>query len=111
MAFRRYDLSFDMWGYSLILVNDICTAANGVYMKQKLEAKELGKYGLLYYSALFTVLPVAILALVNQEFDKFQVQTYISDGRMTLAVGVCLVLSFVCGFLLNYSIVLCTHHN
>ncbi|VDM96344.1 unnamed protein product [Thelazia callipaeda] len=92
-----FDLSFDTLGYLMILINDICTAANGVYVKKKLNDKELGKYGLLYYNALFMVLPVIIL--------------YVSAGKMSALVVVSLLISFVCGFLLNYSIVLCTHHN
>ncbi|VIO93519.1 UDP-sugar transporter-like protein [Brugia malayi] len=104
-----FDLTFDIWGYSMILTNDICTAANSVYIKQKLNAKKFGKYGILYYNALFMIFPVIVLAWINQEFEK--VHQYIIAGNMTIWVAVCLSFSFLCGFLLNYSIILCTQHN
>ncbi|VDK45591.1 unnamed protein product [Anisakis simplex] len=104
-----YDLSFDAYGYFLILVNDICTAANGVYMKQKLEAKELGKYGLLYYNALFMIIPAILLAACTGEFEK--VSEYIETNSVTIPLVICFLLSCLCGFILNYSIVLCTHYN
>ncbi|VDK69328.1 unnamed protein product [Litomosoides sigmodontis] len=109
-----FDLTFDVWGYSMILTNNVCTAASNVYMKQKLNAKarhfqKLGKYGLLYYNALFMIAPVIILTWINQESEK--VHQYIITGNMTIWAAGCLSFSLVCGFLLNCSTVLCTHYN
>lgn len=34
-----FDLTYDTYGYTLIMINNICTALNAVYTKKKLEAK------------------------------------------------------------------------
>jgi len=109
MIAALYDLSFDAYGYVLVLINDLCTAGNGVFMKQKLEAKELGKYGLLYYNALFMLLPSLLLAVMSDDLE--QVQRFVSDGGVSMGLMVCFLMSCVCGFILNYSVVLCTHYN
>ncbi|VDD87120.1 unnamed protein product [Enterobius vermicularis] len=101
-----YDLAFDAYGYTLILINDLCTAANGVYIKKKLDAKDLGKYGLLYYNVLFMIFPAIVLAIGLGDVNEF-----IYSDRMSIGVAICFFLSCICGFLLNYSIVLCTNYN
>ncbi|CAD6199178.1 unnamed protein product [Caenorhabditis auriculariae] len=104
-----YDLAFDALGYFFIIVNDFFTAALGVYTKQKLDAKDLGKYGLMYYNCLF-MLPLA-LAVVFYTGDCDKAVKFILSDEMTTSVWCCFLISCICGFILNYSLVLCTHHN
>ncbi|KAI6232685.1 UDP-sugar transporter sqv-7 [Aphelenchoides fujianensis] len=104
-----YDLTFDAYGYTLIMINNICTAANVVYTKKKLDAKDLGQYGLLYYNALFMIVPAMFIALLSDDTER--VREFVAEGNFTGAVWFCFILSSICGFILNYSSVLCTHYN
>ncbi|XP_065576459.1 UDP-sugar transporter UST74c-like [Artemia franciscana] len=101
------DLSFNVSGYSLLLFNDLFTALNSVVMKKKLDAKELGKWGLLFYNSLF-MLPIACaLAFITGDIEK----AVAYDGWRDIAFLIQFSLSCLMGFLLQYSTVLCTQLN
>lgn len=101
------DLAFDLIGYVFILFNDLFTALNGVYTKKKLETKDLGKNGLLFYNGLFMLVPATIVAKMTGglvgvlDFPEWKNPVFVFM----------FLLSCVMGFILNYTIVLCTSYN
>lgn len=102
------DLGFSAVGYTYIFLNNIFSAANGVYIKLKLETKnEMGKCGLMFYNALFILIPTLIMAHLTGEL----LQGYEYPGwgnRWFLAQ---FGMSCLMGFILNYSVYLCTTYN
>lgn len=101
------DLAFSIKGYTLVLLNDLFTAVYGVVMKQKLDAAELGKYGLMFYNSLFMIPPAILLAYVTGDihlatkYENWHDMLFLTQFFM----------SCVMGFVLSYSVILCTLHN
>lgn len=101
------DLAFDVIAYCFILANDAFTASYGVFTKKQLNCKDLGKYGLLFYNCLFS-LPL-VLVLSHYTGDIAAVQNF--DGWNNPMFVFQFILSCFMGFILMYSILLCTQMN
>lgn len=101
------DLAFDYVAYIIVFLNDICTAGNTVYMKRKLEAKDLGKYGLMYYNALFMIFPATLVAWYTGDLSKALAYPHWNS----ILFDIQFLLACVMGFILIYSTVLCTSIN
>ncbi|XP_072243805.1 nucleotide sugar transporter SLC35D2 [Leuresthes tenuis] len=101
------DLAFDVEGYTFILLNDAFTAANGVYTKKKLGDQGLGKYGVLFYNALIIVVPTLLASAFTGDLQK--AITFKDWVNFTFVC--CFLMSCFMGFVLMYSIILCSYYN
>ncbi|XP_034411068.1 UDP-N-acetylglucosamine/UDP-glucose/GDP-mannose transporter-like isoform X3 [Cyclopterus lumpus] len=112
------DLAFDLEGYVFIMMNNVLTAASGAYVKQKLDSK----------TCVYTAVPTgagqiwaSLLQCFNHGFPHrgirlllrgiASVQGLEYSGWSDRLFVVQFVLSCVMGFILMYSIMLCTQYN
>ena len=59
-----------LFSYAFVLLNDLFTASNGIVIKQKLDTKELGKNGLLFYNCLFMIPPAIIVFFMTEDLSR-----------------------------------------
>ncbi|XP_018413372.1 PREDICTED: UDP-N-acetylglucosamine/UDP-glucose/GDP-mannose transporter [Nanorana parkeri] len=102
-----FDLTFNLEGYCIVLLNDLFTASYGVYTKEKINPKELGTFGVLFYNATFMLLPALVLTVWTGEFEKATQYTEWTNIYFAFQF----LLSCSMGFLLVYAIVLCSYYN
>lgn len=101
------DIAFNFEGYLFVFLNDLFTATNGVYMKKKLDSKELGKYGLMFYNSLFMIVPTVCLTYYTGDLER----AYNYDNWDNPLFLVHFFFSCIMGFILLYSVILCTYYN
>jgi len=101
------DLAFNLQGYLFVMVNNVCTAGTGIVTKKKLNANNIGKYGLMYYNALL-MLPFTVMgSLQTGDLER----AYIFEGWYNPIFTLFFSLSCVFGFILMYATLLCTQYN
>jgi solute carrier family 35 protein len=101
------DLSFTVYGYVYVMLTNSLTALNGVFVKKKLNASDLGRYGLMYYNSLVMFLPTLVIAWALGDLKDAADFSEWSDPMFIIQF----LLSCVMGFVLSYSTILCTQYN
>ncbi|TDG52971.1 hypothetical protein AWZ03_000514 [Drosophila navojoa] len=101
------DLSFNMQGYTYVMITNALTASNGVFVKKKLDTSEIGKYGLMFYNSLFMFVPALLLNYVTGDLQKAIDFASWNDPAFVVQF----LLSCVMGFILSHSTILCTQFN
>ena len=48
------------------------TAGNGIIIKQKLDSKDFGKNGLMFYNCLFMVIPAIIVFYLTEDLNRIK---------------------------------------
>lgn len=118
-----YDLQFSGRGYVLILLNDIFTALNGVYLKKASSSVKVGKMAVLFYNSAFSGIALLLFFIWSQIFEYQSAASGSLGGDSELSrvlafegwnnprFVVCFCLAAIMGSVLNYSIFLCTSIN
>lgn len=101
------DMSFNLHGYTYVMITNTLTAANGVFLKKKLETIDIGKYGIMFYNSVIMIVPVVVGAWLFGDLDA----AYNYPHWHNPVFLVQFLLSCVMGFILSYAIVMCTQFN
>lgn len=89
-----------------VMITNFLTAANGVFVKKKLDTIDMGKYGLMFYNSLFMIGPALLGTWMVGDIQLALDFPHWSDPVFVFQF----LLSCVMGFILSYSTILCTQH-
>lgn len=125
-----FDLTFDFYGYFLVLTNDLFTALSGVYMKKAASSTKCTKMGVLFYNSMFSAIALFMLFAVEHgrqmyssrvpessadgtyiRFESTLSQVSVFEGWGDANFVFLFLLASLMGSILNYSIFLCTTIN
>lgn len=101
------DLTFTIEGYSYVMLANFMTAAYGVYIKEKLNTVDVGKYGIMYYNSMLMIIPAIFIAWFTGDLHTAHQYKYWSHPLFLLQF----LTSCFMGFVLTYSTFLCTQYN
>jgi len=101
------DLTFEFYGYLVVLSNDLITATYLILLKKIGIQGELGKFGTLFYNALICAPLLACFCILHGDFDY--VLTF--EAFRTFQFQACFLSSGLLAFFVNMSVVWCTQSN
>ena len=103
------DLQFDLYGYSMVLLNNLVTALNLVFIKKTLLDTKLASdtFGVLYYNSVISIPFLLVLVVLSGEIFSLGDYPYWSS----LAFQTSFLISACMSFLMNYSTYWCTEVN
>lgn len=101
------DLSFDLFGYTSLILNDILTAFYLILVKHLEIAKHLDSVTMLSYNALISILPLVATSVASGEMQRALVfpMPWSATFLITAAISVFM------GLAISHSTFVCTRHN
>lgn len=102
------DLSFDTLGFAFIMGNNIFTSLLGITLEKKLDAKELNKWGIMFYNSIISI-PILCCLIVGREEEYNRLMNF--SGWSSSSFLMCFFLASGMGLILQYSVFLCTQVN
>lgn len=96
------EMGVHSYGYVWLIINSICTSAYILYIQQITRSIHIHTVGMVYYNNLWSILILAPIAFINNEFQAFSDQTIMSAEFFIVCT-----MSGVIGFGLNIASFYC----